>query len=373
MASTASAPHLWLRAETKKNERRTALTPTVCEKLLAEGFQITVEKCKQRIFDDQDYVKVGCKIVESGTWRNAPADAYVIGLKELPENDTTPLPHKHIMFAHCFKQQGGWKDVLSRFDNGNGLLLDLEFLQDDKGRRVAAFGYYAGFAGAAVGLDVWCHQQINGRAKYPSIEPFAHEDDLIKLIKERLDAAAKKAGRLPRVMVMGALGRCGTGAVDMARRAGIPEENIIKWDMAETAKGGPFTEITEHDIFVNCIYLSKPIPPFLTKEQLGRADRPLSVLVDVSCDTTNPHNPLQVYNDATTFDDPILTVDVPNGPPLDVIAIDHLPTLLPREASEMFCNDLLPSILELRNRETARVWTDAGKLYKQKVDEMKQS
>ncbi|KND04396.1 saccharopine dehydrogenase (NAD+, L-lysine-forming) [Spizellomyces punctatus DAOM BR117] len=373
MSSSTEPVHLWLRAETKKNERRTALTPTVCKKLLAAGFKITVEKCTERIFKDQDYVDVGCELVETGTWRTAPADAYIVGLKELPENDTTPLPHKHIMFAHCYKQQGGWKDVLGRFDRGHGLLLDLEFLQDDKGRRVAAFGYYAGFAGSAIGIDVWSHKQLNGDEKYPTAKPFEHENDLIKFVKERLDAAAKKAGRLPRVMVMGALGRCGTGAADFARRVGIPEENIIKWDMAETAAGGPFREITQHDVFVNCIYLSKPIPPFLTKDLLAEKDRPLSVLVDVSCDTTNPHNPIPVYHDATTFDEPVLVVDVPNAAPLDVVAIDHLPTLLPREASEMFCSDLLPSILELRDRKNARVWTDAEKLYQQKVQEMKQA
>lgn len=33
---------------------------------------------------------------------------------------------------------------------------------------------------------------------------------------------------------MGALGRCGTGACDMLRKLGIPDENITKWDMAET-------------------------------------------------------------------------------------------------------------------------------------------
>lgn len=33
--------------------------------------------------------------------------------------------------------------------------------------------------------------------------------------------------------------------------------------------------------------------------------------------------------------------------PLTVISIDHLPTLLPREASEGFSNDLLPSLLQL--------------------------
>jgi len=77
--------------------------------------------------------RVGCTLAEAGSWRNAPKDAYIIGLKELPENDDSPLPHTHIMFAHCFKKQGGWKDVLSRFDRGQGLLLDLEFLNDEKG------------------------------------------------------------------------------------------------------------------------------------------------------------------------------------------------------------------------------------------------
>lgn len=44
---------------------------------------------------------------------------------------------------------------------------------------------------------------------------------------------------------MGALGRCGTGACDFARKAGIPEENIIKWDINETKGGGPFPQILE--------------------------------------------------------------------------------------------------------------------------------
>lgn len=56
---------------------------------------------------------------------------------------------------------------------------------------------------------------------------------------------AKKSGRQPRVLVIGALGRCGRGAVDLCLKAGIPTENVLKWDMAETAKGGPFVEIVE--------------------------------------------------------------------------------------------------------------------------------
>ena len=48
-----------------------------------------------------------------------------------------PLKHVHVQFAHCYKQQAGWEKVLARFAQGNGVLLDLEFLTDSNGRRVA--------------------------------------------------------------------------------------------------------------------------------------------------------------------------------------------------------------------------------------------
>ena len=65
--------------------------------------------------------------------------------------------------------------------------------------------------------------------------------------------------------------------------------------MKETARGGPFAEILESEIFINCIYLSKPIPPFLTTEMLDTPSRRLSVFVDVSCDPNNPNNPSKFY------------------------------------------------------------------------------
>lgn len=56
-------------------------------------------------------------------------------------------------------------------------------------------------------------------------------------------------------------------------------------------------------------------------------------------------------------------------PPLSVVSIDHLPTLLPREASEQFSSDLLPSLLEFPERQQARVWVEAAKLFKEKLAE----
>ena len=214
--------HLWLRAETKENEKRTALTPSVVSKLIDQGFKITIEESETSIFESSEYS--GVEIVPAGSWvQNAPLDAFIMGLKELPL-DTFPLVHKHIMFAHCFKYQDGWKDILNRFHQGNGSLYDLEFLNDDKGRRVAAFGYYAGFAGAALGIEVWCHKILNKGSPVPSIQPFKNVSDLLTHIRSRLDLAiAKVGGELPKIMVMGALGRCGSGACDLALKVGIPE------------------------------------------------------------------------------------------------------------------------------------------------------
>jgi len=46
---------LWLRCEKKEFERRSALTPTTAKKLIDAGFEITVERDEQRIFDDEEF------------------------------------------------------------------------------------------------------------------------------------------------------------------------------------------------------------------------------------------------------------------------------------------------------------------------------
>ena len=244
-------------------------------------------------------------------------------MKELPVSDE-PLPHTHIQFAHCYKKQAGWSSILSRFQRGGGTLYDLEFLTDATGRRVAAFGFHAGFAGAAVGALAFAAQR-QGKALGP-LDPYANEAAMIDNVK----AALGGSGKGVRALVIGALGRCGSGAVDLFRKIGLDEcvltsrpfiasvdhlafrNDIVKWDMAETAKGGPFQEILDVDIFVNCIYLSSAIPPFLTQKQLADAgtQRRLSVVVDVSCDTTNPFNPLPIYSINTTFSEPTVLVDL---------------------------------------------------------------
>ena len=148
--------HIWLRAETKPREQRRALSPEDARRIIDHGFDLTVERSSQAIFEDAEFTNLGCCCVAEGSWQSdAPLDAYVLGLKSLPRSNT-PLAHRHIYFAHAFKGQRGWEDLLDRFGRGGGSLLDLEYLADEGGRRVAAFGYWAGFAGAATAVSAWC-------------------------------------------------------------------------------------------------------------------------------------------------------------------------------------------------------------------------
>jgi saccharopine dehydrogenase (NAD+, L-lysine forming) len=48
---------LWLRCEKKEFERRSALTPKVAQKLIEAGFQVFVERDRQRIFKDEEFEK----------------------------------------------------------------------------------------------------------------------------------------------------------------------------------------------------------------------------------------------------------------------------------------------------------------------------
>jgi saccharopine dehydrogenase (NAD+, L-lysine-forming) len=153
-----SFPTLHARAEAKPFEHRSCLTPTTAKKLLDAGYKVNVERSPtdpnySRIFKDEEFEQAGCTLVDTYSWEKAPTDHIIIGLKELPEEDT-PLKHTMVHFAHCYKQQGGWEQVLARFPRGGGTLYDLEFLQDSTGRRVAAFGYHAGFVGAALAIKV---------------------------------------------------------------------------------------------------------------------------------------------------------------------------------------------------------------------------
>ena len=44
----------------------------------------------------------GVEMAPSGSWPSAPKDAFIVGLKELPESDDHVI-HRHIFYAHAYK------------------------------------------------------------------------------------------------------------------------------------------------------------------------------------------------------------------------------------------------------------------------------
>jgi len=338
--------HLWIRAEQRTNEDRVGLTPTGARALLDAGLKVTVEESSVRAIGIQGYIDAGCDIVPENTWPDAPADAIIFGLKELPE-DGTPLTHRHIMFGHAYKGQPAGQILLKRFKAGGGTLYDLEYLVNETGRRVAAFGYWAGFAGAAVSLKCWAAQQ-QGKICAP-VGVYKSKDALLDDLRATLDATNTPR---PTAIVIGALGRVGTGASDLCAAMDV---QTTKWDMPETASGGPFPEILQHNIFINCILASPGTPVFVPASAKTEA-RDLAVIGDVACDPDSDFSPIKVYDHTTTWDEPALRVS--DTPPLDVTAIDNLPSMLPVEASEDYASQLLSSLLTLDDLD-AGVWSRA--------------
>ncbi|HEY0639515.1 MAG TPA: saccharopine dehydrogenase [Pseudonocardiaceae bacterium] len=333
--------HLWIRHESRPTERRAPVVPADAAALVAAGLRVTVEESPQRVFPIEEYAAAGCAVTPAGSWVDAPRAAFVVGIKELP-GEPAELAHRHVFFGHAFKGQPGAAALLGRFARGGGELLDVEYLVDASGRRLAAFGYWAGFVGAALAVLAF-----RGRLGGP----------LTPSTREELEARLHEPGREPASLVIGALGRSGRGAVDALAVAGAA---ATRWDVAETrALDRP--ALLAHELMVNTVLTTTPVPPFLTPADLDDGARRLTVVCDVTADVGSELNVLPVYSEATTWDDPVRRLR--EDPPFDLIAIDNLPSLLPREASTAFSAELTPWLGRLGTG--AEPWERAAAVYRE--------
>lgn len=315
---------VWLRQETRSTERRTPLTPSDAAVLRGRGISVVVEKCARRVFGNDEYRAVGCRLAEPGSWVDADPATVVLGIKELPDSPAA-LVHRHVMFGHAYKGQEGATELLDRFVRGGGVLLDLEYLVDADGRRLAAFGYWAGYVGAALGI-----LDLADRLPAPLVPSSRAElDGLLAALRPSMAADAVRA------LVVGARGRSGRGATDALGAAGVP---VTAWDSRDTVDLDR-AALLAHDLLVNCILARQPLEPFVRPEDAASPVRRLRGIADVTVDLTPGINAIAVNEGATTWDDPVRDVGAA-GAPLRVIAIDNLPSLLPREASEDFSRQL---------------------------------
>jgi len=365
-----------LRAEEKPLEHRSLLTPSAVTSLIEAGYEIQCETCEQRCFSDEEMAAAGASLVPKGSWRDASLDHLILGLKELNSEDNFPLQHTHLHFAHVFKGQPGWQKVVSRFSRGGGSLLDIEFLPDPEisGRLLNPSSFHAGFCGTVLALQGWARQITHPDSSFDEeAQEYYSEDEAVNTTAACLQDVFQKVNRFPVAMIIGASGKCGKGAINLCQRLDFRPENIIQCGRAETSDPNFRDRLLEADVVINCIYLADGTQPFITSKDLGKPDRRLAVIADVSCDGDDLSNPIAIYKGHTTFKRPYMSIPTERGPPMLVVAIDHLPSLIPRSASEYCAEQLLPSLLRLGAWETAAEWQMARETFARKLQEVKAS
>jgi saccharopine dehydrogenase (NAD+, L-lysine-forming) len=345
-----------LRDEARQTERRTPVTPAHAAEIVKAGIELVVETSTKRVFPDTDYKAAGCQIIAAGSWLTANKSDVILGLKELPcEPDN--LPNAMIHFAHVYKDQTGWQNELKRFGRGGGTLYDLEYLVGADGRRVAAFGYWAGWMGAA--LAVWKILADDSGSGGPDL-PLRSFDDR-QAVVDIMKGLAAKSDRPLTAVVIGANGRSGTGAADALEIAGV---TVTRWDMAETANLDR-EALLSHDILVNCVLMTGPGLLLATPQHLKSPQGKLRMISDVSCDPFSDFNPLPIYDAPTSWAAPYVSLGKNGqGEEIQLTAIDNLPSLIPLESSQDFSEQLLPT---LKCFGTGVEWQAAKKVFEEKL------
>lgn len=74
----------------------------------------------------------------------------------------------------------------------------------------------------------WAHQVTHpGDAPLRAIPYYPRAQDVINTVRDDISSATQQhEQKKPRVLIIGARGRCGTGAVHFCQAAGIPDERI---------------------------------------------------------------------------------------------------------------------------------------------------
>ncbi len=348
-----------LRDEARETERRTPIIPAHAEELLQQGIQLDVESSDKRIFSDAEYEEAGCRMVPSGTWTGVSSDALIVGLKELPERPLN-LNCRMVHFAHIYKEQTGWQTELQRFGRGGGVLYDIEYLTRKDGRRVAAFGYWAGWMGAALAVWRYLAKKLGETGPSKALSSFDSREQIIV----EIEALAKRENCTPKAIVIGANGRSGSGAITALELAGA---EITKWDMAET-KNMDRDALLSHEILVNCVLVNGPGLLLARPEHLAAENSKLTMISDVACDPFSSFNPLPVYREPTSWTSPFVTIGKNGaGADIELTSIDNLPSLIPKEASEDFSEQFLPSLL---NFDQGEEWLTAKATFDRKLAEV---
>lgn len=369
-------------------ERRVPLVPADIRRLIqAEGLEFFVETSAKRIFADEDFEKAGAIVTDDLS--ECPV---IFGVKEIPVERLEPAK-TYIYFAHVVKGQPHNMEMLKKLMALGCSLIDYERIVDDMGKRLIFFGRYAGLAGMINTL--WSLGQrleefgiitpfldIAQTHNYHSLEEARKVVSKVgqKIIEKGLPTQLK-----PLVIGITGYGNVAQGAQEILSLLPVKEilpdelpglykhshlpDNIIykvvfrEEHMVEPRQPDSHFDLPEYyqhpekyrSVFmqylphltalVNCIYWDPRYPRLLTKdqaEQLFQEGQPkLTVIGDITCD---PDGSVELTHRGTEIENPVFVYDPFTRQQTDgfkgvgflVMAVDILPSELPREASLFF-------------------------------------
>jgi saccharopine dehydrogenase (NAD+, L-lysine-forming) len=338
---------LVIRKEYKLNEYRVPIIPIDCLELLKNNFTVYVEKSEDRCFKDELYKNYGCILIDDYTKHNFNKEkTLIIGLKELDYNNNESLSYKHLFFSHTYKNQVNSLEILSKFKQEKGIIYDLEYLLDDKKKRLIAFGFWAGFIGTAISLLQFYYKSIN--KELVNLAPLDNYRILINELENYVDYFKNIE-----IGIIGVNGRCGIGCKFLLDKLSIKYIGYGRGDELDT--------LVNHNIIINCIKLEKDSEFIIISDKNLEDFKKLSIINDVSCDITALNNPIKLDYHLTTFKNPIYKYNEQ----LDIICIDNLPSLLPIDSSTEFSNKLTELIIGINNDI---IWKNLENLYYDKIN-----
>lgn len=361
-------------------DQRVPLTPEQCARVLSvPGVEILVEPSPIRSFTDEEYADLGIPMQED----LSECDV-LLGVKEVPVEDLL-AGKTYFFFSHTIKKQAYNRKLLQAILAQKIRLIDYEVITDDQGRRLIAFGRFAGMVGAHNGVMTY---GLRTRSFHlPRMQDFMDYEHVRAYYREELDLP-------PFRIVLTGSGRVGQGANRVLRDMGIREvspetflegnwpgpvfTHLTSEDYVRRKDGGPFEkkDFYAHpeayesqfapyakvaDLFINGIYWDSRAPAFFTRQEMAEKDFKIRVIADVTCDIA-PVSSIPATLKASTIADPIFGYDPVNNLEvepfrngvIDMMTIDNLPSELPRDASkafgEMFLMHVLPELLRSESR-----------------------
>lgn len=380
-------------------ERRVAITPAHLNNLVKnDKLNAFVQTSAKRVFTDDQYAEAGAEIVTD----LSNCDV-IFGVKEMPisffEKNKT-----YIFFSHVIKGQPYNMPMLKHMMDLEVNLIDYEKVSDEMGRRLIFFGRFAGLAGMINSL--WSlgmrYEKMGIDTPFKTLKQ-SHKYASLEEAKKAISWVGMKIAEngLPEEITPLTFGVTGYGNVSKGAQEilnllpvmeispaqllalkdqdNIPNNIVYKTVFMEkdlsVHKETPeefelqnyynhpeeyvsaFEQYIPHiSCLMNCMYWDDRYPRIVTKEYLKElyknGNPKLTVIGDVTCD---PDGSIECTHKGTEIEDPVFVYNAETGEPTSgfegdgvlVMAVDILPSELPKEASEAFSNALNPYLKKI--------------------------